>query len=55
LKSPRSPRCKTATIQAPKDNPIVTNYVLGVLDRTAERGVKGNAVLEGKRGIFVNL
>jgi hypothetical protein len=38
-----------------KNNPIVTNYVLGVLDRTAERGVKGNAVLEGKRGIFVNL
>ena len=27
-------------MQAPKDNRIVTNYVLGMLDRTAERGVK---------------
>ena len=40
MKSPRSPRRKTATIEAPKDNLIVTNYVLGILDRTAERGVK---------------
>jgi outer membrane protein assembly factor BamB len=37
LKSPRSPRCKIATIQVPKDNPIVTNYVFVILDTSAVR------------------
>src|ERR1700756_3487339 len=43
---------QTATIQAPKDNPIVTNYVLGILDRTAECGVKGNAVFRREARYF---
>jgi len=42
-------------IQAAKDNVIVTNHVLGILDRMAERGVKRERGLEGKHGIFVDL
>jgi len=34
------PALQDSSDPSSKDNPIVTNYVLGILDRTAERGVK---------------
>ena len=42
-------------IRAAKDNLIVTNQVLEILDKTPERSVRRTPVSKGQRGSFVDL